>query len=192
MCDDGAIRCSHKRVASRAAARPAARFRLPTSETTNWPPGFSTRNASRNTASLSTDRLITQFRNDHVHRVLGQRNRFDGSLQEPDIRDAGQRRFSRASASMSSVMSKPYTLPVGPTRFHSGTEPCIRGLRETTEHLDNAHPNARIEVLLLLVDEIILDAGAEPVTLARGDQCRRPAVLCSARTGATPSSGFGG
>src|SRR2546425_565233 len=32
-----------------------------TSETAKRPPGFSTRNASRRTASLSADRLITQF-----------------------------------------------------------------------------------------------------------------------------------
>ena len=35
--------------------------RVTTSETAKRPPGFSTRNASRNTLSLSAERLITQF-----------------------------------------------------------------------------------------------------------------------------------
>jgi hypothetical protein len=35
--------------------------RMTTSDTANRPPGFRTRNLSRKTASLSTERLITQF-----------------------------------------------------------------------------------------------------------------------------------
>ena len=35
--------------------------RTTTSDTANRPPGFSTRKASRSTASLSLDRLMTQF-----------------------------------------------------------------------------------------------------------------------------------
>ena len=64
--------------------------------------------------------------------------------------------------------------------LHAGAEPCIRGLREATKQLDHACPDVRIEVLkklLLLVDEIVFDAAAEPLTLARGDQGRRSTVL---------------
>ena len=63
--------------------------RTTTSETAKRPPGFSTRNASRSTASLSPDRLITQFEMIDVDRVVGQRDRLDRALQELDVGRAG-------------------------------------------------------------------------------------------------------
>ena len=92
--------------------------RTTTSETAKRPPGFSTRKASRRTASLSADRLMTQFEMIDVDRVVRQRDRFDRALQELDVRGAGlplvlarQRRASRRSCRGRT------TLPVGPTRL---------------------------------------------------------------------------
>ena len=45
--------------------------------------------------------------NDHVHRVIGQRNVLDLALEELDVLAPALRWFSRARASISSVMSRP-------------------------------------------------------------------------------------
>jgi hypothetical protein len=58
----------------------------------------------------------------------------------------------------------------------AGSEPGICGRGETTEHLHHARSNVGIEIvqeLLLLIDQIIRDPRAEPLTLPRGAQrCR--------------------
>ena len=62
--------------------------RTTTSDTANRPPGFSTRNASRRTRSLSPDRLMTQLEMIDVDRVVGQRDVLDLALQELDVLEA--------------------------------------------------------------------------------------------------------
>ena len=53
-------------------------------------------------------------RDDHVHRVVGQRDVLDLALEELDVRrDRSCACSLRARASISSVMSRPYALPVG-------------------------------------------------------------------------------
>src|SRR6476661_3457308 len=87
-----------------------------TSETASRPPGLSTRKASLSTRSLSAERLMTQLEmitstesaGSGISSISPRRN---STLVTPDFFW-----FSRASASMSSVMSRPYALPVGPTR----------------------------------------------------------------------------
>src|SRR5678810_406104 len=88
-----------------------------TSETAKRPLGLSTRNASRRTASLSTDRLITQFEMMTSTDWSGSGIASIVPLRNSTFVAPALRWFSRASASMSSVMSRPYTLPAGPTRF---------------------------------------------------------------------------
>ena len=59
--------------------------RTTTSDTASRPPGFSTRNASRSTRSLSALRLITQFEMIDVDRLVRQRDVLDLALQELDV-----------------------------------------------------------------------------------------------------------
>src|SRR5438093_1155051 len=88
-----------------------------TSDTANCPPGFSTRNASRSTASLSLDRLITQFEMMTSTESSGRGIDSIVPLRNSTFVAPALRWFSRARASISSVMSRPYALPVGPTRL---------------------------------------------------------------------------
>src|SRR4029077_601483 len=91
--------------------------RVTTSETASRPPGFNTRNASRSTRSLSAERLITQFEI-ITSTVLSGSGIFSISpLRNSTFVAPALRLFSFASASISSVISSPYALPVGPTRF---------------------------------------------------------------------------
>ncbi len=88
-----------------------------TSETANRPPDFSILNASAITRSLSADRLITQFEMITSTELSG-----SGMCSISPLRNSTCVRpdlawFSRASASISSVISKPYAFPVGPTRL---------------------------------------------------------------------------
>src|SRR6266852_8039627 len=91
--------------------------RVTTSETASRPPGLSTRNASRNTASLSAERLITQFEIITSTELSGNGICSISPLKNSTFSAPALRLFSLASASISSVISNPYALPVGPTRF---------------------------------------------------------------------------
>src|SRR6476469_2553561 len=91
--------------------------RTTTSDTAKRPPGFSTRNASRSTASLSLDRLMTQFEMMTSTELAGSGMDSIVPLRNSTLVAPAFFWFSRASASISSVMSRPYALPVGPTRF---------------------------------------------------------------------------
>ena len=82
--------------------------RTTTSETAKRPPGFSTRKASASTRSLSADEVDDAVRDDHVHascRAAGcARSRPSGTRHSSSPAFCW---FSRASASISSVMSRP-------------------------------------------------------------------------------------
>src|SRR5271157_5334645 len=87
-----------------------------TSNTAKRPPGFSTRKASRSPRSLSAERLMTQLEI-ITSTELSDRGIFSISpLRNSTFSTPALRWFSRARASISSVMSSPYALPVGPTR----------------------------------------------------------------------------
>src|SRR5215831_18263322 len=85
------------------------------SDTARRPPGFSTRNASRKTLSLSADRLITQFEMMTSTELSGSGMLSISPLRNSTFSTPAFFWFSRASASISSVMSSPYAFPVGPT-----------------------------------------------------------------------------
>src|SRR6266481_1015178 len=91
--------------------------RVTTSETASRPPGLSTRKASRNTASLLAERLITQFEMITSTELSGNGMCSISPLKNSTFSAPALRLFSFASASISSVMSNPYAFPVGPTRF---------------------------------------------------------------------------
>ena len=90
--------------------------RVTTSDTANRPPGFRTRNASRNTRSLSADKLITQFEMITSTALSGRGMCSISPLRNSTFSIPDFLWFSLASASISSVISRPYALPVGPTR----------------------------------------------------------------------------
>ena len=81
--------------------------RTTTSETAKRPPGFSTRNASRSTRSLSPDRLITQFEMITSTELSGSGMCSISPLRNSTLARPLLRLFSSASASISSVMSRP-------------------------------------------------------------------------------------
>src|SRR5437762_1337330 len=91
--------------------------RVTTSETASRPLGLSTRRASRNTASLSAERLTTQFEMITSTELSGSGICSISTRKNSTFSAPALRLFSFASASISSVMSRPYALPVGPTRF---------------------------------------------------------------------------
>src|SRR5258708_15777947 len=91
--------------------------RVTTSETASRPPGFSTRKASRSTASLSAERLITQFEMITSTELSGNGMCSISPLKNSTFSAPALRLFSFASANISSVISRPYALPVGPTRL---------------------------------------------------------------------------
>src|ERR1022692_1051999 len=91
--------------------------RVTTSETAKRPPGFSTRKASRSTRSLSAERLITQFDIITSTELSGRGICSISPFRNSTFSAPALRLFSLASASISSVISRPYALPVGPTRF---------------------------------------------------------------------------
>ena len=110
-----AIQPTHSSMLLRISAGTSPR--TTTSEIAKRPPGFSTRNASRSTRSLSPERLITQFEIITSTELSG-----SGIFSMVPCRNSTFVApaffwFSRASASISSVISNPYALPVGPTRF---------------------------------------------------------------------------
>ena len=92
--------------------------RTTTSETAKRPPGFSTRNASRKHAVLVGRQIDHAVGDDHVHRVVRQRDVLDLALQELDVLDArpcaGSR--ARAPASRRSCRAR-RPCPSGPTRL---------------------------------------------------------------------------
>ena len=81
--------------------------RTTTSETAKRPPGFSTRNASLQHPVLVARQVDHAVGDDDVDRIVGQRNVLDLAFEELDVFDPALRWFSRASASISSVMSRP-------------------------------------------------------------------------------------
>src|SRR5229473_385023 len=91
--------------------------RVTTSETASRPPGFSTRKASRNTRSFSAERLITQFEIMTSTELSGSGICSISPFKNSTLSAPALRLFSFASANISSVISSPYALPVGPTRF---------------------------------------------------------------------------
>src|SRR6266540_3190134 len=91
--------------------------RTTTSETAKRPPGRSTRKASFSTRSLSPDKLITQFEMMTSTELSGSGMCSISPFRNFTLVKPLLRRLSSASASISSVMSRPYALPVGPTRF---------------------------------------------------------------------------
>ena len=78
-----------------------------TSDTAKRPPGFSTLKASASTRSLSDDRLITQF--EMTTSTLAAGSGIDSicPFRNSTFRAPALAWFSRASASISSVMSSP-------------------------------------------------------------------------------------
>src|SRR5437867_4026365 len=91
--------------------------RTTTSDTAKRPPGLSTRNASPSTRRLSADRLITQFEMSTSTEASGRGMLSISPLRNSTFVTPALRWFSRARASISSVMSSPYAFPVGPTRL---------------------------------------------------------------------------
>ena len=89
---------------------------MTTSETAKRPPGLSTRKASRSTRSLSAERLITQFEMMTSTDASGSGISSIVPFRNSTFVTPAFLWFSRASASISSVISRPYALPVGPTR----------------------------------------------------------------------------
>src|SRR5260370_12970756 len=91
--------------------------RVTTSETASRPPCLSTRKACRNTWSLSAERLITQFEMMTSTELSGRGICSISPLKNSTFSAPALRLLSFASASISSVMSRPYALPVAPTRL---------------------------------------------------------------------------
>src|SRR5207302_6944813 len=91
--------------------------RTTTSDTAKRPPGLSTRNASPSTRRLSAERLITQFEMTTSTEASGSGMFSISPFKNSTFATPDLRWFSRASASISSVMSRPYAFPVEPTRL---------------------------------------------------------------------------
>src|ERR1035437_601771 len=91
--------------------------RTTTSEIANRPPGLSTRNASRITRRLSPERFTTQFEMITSTELSGSGMFSISPFRNSTLVAPALRLFSFASASISSVISRPYALPVGPTRL---------------------------------------------------------------------------
>ena len=81
--------------------------RTTTSDTAKRPPGLSTRKASRSTASLSLERLMTQFEMITSTELSGSGIASIVPFRNSTFVAPALRWFSRASASISSVMSRP-------------------------------------------------------------------------------------
>ena len=105
---------THSSMLARTSAGTSPR--TTTSETANRPPGLSTRNASASTFRLSPERLITQLEMITSTEPSGSGIASISPFRNSTFSTPAFRWFSRASASISSVMSSPYALPVGPTR----------------------------------------------------------------------------
>ena len=82
--------------------------------TTIRPPGLSARNASRNTWSLCGERLITQFEITTSTESAGSGTCSITPLRKIAFDAPASSAFLPASASISSVMSKPNARPVRP------------------------------------------------------------------------------
>src|SRR6266545_4376333 len=106
---------THASMLRRTADR--SRPRTTTSDTAKRPPGFSTRYASWSTRRLSAERFITQFEMITSTDASGSGICSMSPFRNSTFVTPALRWFSRASASISSVMSRPYALPVGPTRL---------------------------------------------------------------------------
>ena len=87
------------------------------SVTAKRPPGRSTRAASRKTCGLSAERLITQFEMTTSTDSSGSGIRSIVPFRNSTFSTPAARWLLRASSSISSVMSRPYALPVEPTRL---------------------------------------------------------------------------
>jgi hypothetical protein len=77
------------------------------SETANRPPGFKTRNASASTRRLSAERLITQFEMITSTAASGKGMCSMSPFRNSTLVTPACFWLSRASASISSVMSRP-------------------------------------------------------------------------------------
>src|SRR5581483_9464737 len=107
---------SAARIWASLTGRPLKSPSTTMSDTARRPPGLRTRNASCKTAPLSGERLITQFEI-IVSTVASGSGMFSISPLINATFDAPARSaFRRATASISSVISRPYTYPPGPTR----------------------------------------------------------------------------
>ena len=127
-------------------------------------------------AACRPERLITQLEMTTSTDVVGERHLLDVALEELDVLDAGlARRCARARSSISSVMSSPMALPVGPTR------------RAEMQHVDAA-ARAEVEHGLALVQ--IGDRGRVRRSRATPARPRRAARrgIRVARTSASPKT----
>jgi hypothetical protein len=80
------------------------------------PPGRTTRAISVSTAALSVERLMTQLDMTTSTLLAGSGICSMTPLRKWTFATPASRAFCRARASISSVMSRPYAVPVGPTR----------------------------------------------------------------------------
>ena len=87
------------------------------SETATRPPGFKTRAISRNTARLSGARLMTQFEMMQSAEASASGRLSMVALWNSTFAAPAFSAFFLARSSISSVMSMPMALPVGPTFF---------------------------------------------------------------------------
>jgi len=78
---------------------------------------LTTRPISARTAGLSVERLITQFEITTSTEAAGSGISSITPLRKIAFRMPASCALRRASSSISSVMSRPYAMPVGPTRF---------------------------------------------------------------------------
>ena len=87
-----------------------------TSDTAKRPPGLSTRAASRRTRGLSVERLMTQFDRTTSTVSAGSGMSSMCPFSQCTFPTPALAWLARARSSISSVMSSPYAIPVGPTR----------------------------------------------------------------------------
>src|SRR5882672_3867528 len=87
-----------------------------TSVTASRPPGRSTRAASASAEALSVERLMTQLEMTTSTQAAGRGMSSISPFRNSTLAIPASSALRRASASISSVMSSPYTLPAEPTR----------------------------------------------------------------------------
>ena len=100
-------RCSRPTAPCSCRTAAGTSPRTTTSDTAKRPPGLSTRNASRSTLRLSAERLTTQLEMITSTEASGSGMDSMSPLRNSTFSTPAFRWFSRASASISSVMSRP-------------------------------------------------------------------------------------
>jgi hypothetical protein len=120
--EPGLVLARGERTGDAADVAPALRtgvssFSATTSLIPMRPLGFRTRPISASTAGLSTERLMTQFEITTSTDSAGSGICSITPLRKCAFAMPASRAFRRASSSISSVMSRPYATPVGPTRL---------------------------------------------------------------------------